>query len=302
MTSSRSRKNIVIIVLAISLTLLSLTYVRPSNCQQLCAEPEYAPCPSGACRFGEQRAGFPLPIVVDAPGGGSPTSGWGKLGAEDMPDPLFFLMDAAFYAALIWIVWFAAQRIRERKKVTRQTLIPLAAPLAILLICAFVAIRLTQAMHPVQDISTPQTALLGNWRLTGEGFIFGFYEDGRLMLTSPSSTERDLGSYQWVSAGTIRISFTQSYPLAEPEAALCARAPSFLKSYCRSNPDKPMSALAADNSVAFVPTLLPAYPAPTPIPVGVSRIEITLDVSLNGDVLALTDPNGSVQELRRVIR
>ena len=30
--------------------LLSLIYVHPSNCQQLCGEPEYAPCPSGACR------------------------------------------------------------------------------------------------------------------------------------------------------------------------------------------------------------------------------------------------------------
>lgn len=302
MTSSRSRKNIVIIVLAIGLALLSLTYVRPSNCQQLCAEPEYAPCPTGACRFGEQRAGFPLPIVVDAPGGGSPTSGWGKLGAEDMPNPLFFLMDAAFYAALVWIVWFAAQWIRERKKLTRKTLFPLTAPLAVILICAFVAIRLTQAIHPAQDMSKPQTALLGNWRLTGEEFIFGFYEDGTLMLTSLSSMERDLGSYQWVSDRAIHLSFSQSYPLADPDAALCTRAPTFLKSYCRSNPDKPVSALSADYPVAFVPTLLPAYPAPTPIPVGVSRIEITLEISLNGDVLTLTDPNGEPQVLTRVIQ
>jgi len=95
---------VLIILLATCLTLLSQNFVRPAHCQTLCGEPEGAACPAGACRAFEQRAGLPLPFRVDDPGGGSPTSGWGILGPEDLPNPLFFLVDVGFYSLLLWLI------------------------------------------------------------------------------------------------------------------------------------------------------------------------------------------------------
>jgi hypothetical protein len=93
------------VLLAISITIASLSYVRPLNCQRFCADPESVPCPPGACRNGEQRSGFPLPVFIDNGGGSSPTGGWGKLGPEDLPNPLAFIIDVLFYSALFWLAW-----------------------------------------------------------------------------------------------------------------------------------------------------------------------------------------------------
>jgi hypothetical protein len=95
----------VIILLAIGLTLASLRYVRPLDCQRFCDLPEQVPCPSGSCRAGEQRAGFPLPLVIDSGAGSSPTSGWGKLGPEDLPNPVTPVLDVLFYSVLLWLLW-----------------------------------------------------------------------------------------------------------------------------------------------------------------------------------------------------
>jgi hypothetical protein len=108
---------ILIILLAIGLTLLSRSFVRPVNCSSLCGEPEGAVCPTGACRIYEQRAGLPLPFLIDAPGGGSPTNGWGILGEEDLPDPLIFLLDVGFYALLLWLIRYAVRVIRGKATV-----------------------------------------------------------------------------------------------------------------------------------------------------------------------------------------
>ena len=94
----------VIILLAIGLTIASLRYVRPLNCQQFCDLPEQLNCPSGSCRSGEQRAGFPLPIVIDSGAGSSPTGGWGKLGPEDLPNPVTPVLDVVFYSLLLWFL------------------------------------------------------------------------------------------------------------------------------------------------------------------------------------------------------
>jgi len=104
----------VIILLAIGLTLLSRSFVRPVNCHSLCGEPQGAVCPTGACRMYEQRAGLPLPFLVDAPGGGSPTSGWGILGEEDLPNPIFFLLDVGFYSLLLWLIRYVVQLMRGK--------------------------------------------------------------------------------------------------------------------------------------------------------------------------------------------
>ncbi len=100
-----------ILLAAIALTFLSLRFVRPLHCQALCYPPERASCPDGSCRFGEQRAGLPIPILVDAPGGGSPTPGWGILGPEDLPNPMSFLVDVLFYFALLWLPWHLVQTL-----------------------------------------------------------------------------------------------------------------------------------------------------------------------------------------------
>jgi hypothetical protein len=103
-----------IILLAICLTLLSLNFVRPVNCWALCGEPDLAACAVGTCRFGDQRAGLPLPFMVDAPGGGSPTNGWGILGAEDLPDPFVFILDVLFYSLLLWLIRYIARVVRGK--------------------------------------------------------------------------------------------------------------------------------------------------------------------------------------------
>ena len=99
----------IILILAIGLTLASLEYVRPVDCQSFCDLPKGATCPRGSCRSGEQSAGFPVPIRIDSGAGSSPTSGWGKLGPEDPPNPVGPVLDVMFYSALIWLIWKIVQ-------------------------------------------------------------------------------------------------------------------------------------------------------------------------------------------------
>lgn len=106
----------VITLLAIGLTVASLRYVRPLNCQRFCDLPEQMPCPSGSCRAGEQRAGFPLPLIIDSGAGSSPTSGWGKLGPEDLPNPVTPVLDVAFYSVLLLILWKIVRVLSGKEK------------------------------------------------------------------------------------------------------------------------------------------------------------------------------------------
>jgi hypothetical protein len=121
---------ILIIVLATGLTLLSRSFVRPVDCHSLCGEPEGAVCPAGACRMYEQRAGLPLPFLIDAPGGGSPTNGWGILGEEDLPDPFLFLLDVGFYSLLLWLIRYIVRVIRTN---TAVKLLAIVLPSGLLL-------------------------------------------------------------------------------------------------------------------------------------------------------------------------
>lgn len=99
--------------LAIGLTVISFQYVQPKHCYNFCDPSHVIPCPKGSCYFGEQKAGWPIPAFVDAPGGGSPTGGWGLLGAEDPPLPTM-IADVLFYSILIWIVLYAIQFFRHQ--------------------------------------------------------------------------------------------------------------------------------------------------------------------------------------------
>jgi len=100
--------------LAIGLTVLSFLYVQPKNCYYFCDPSYIIPCTKGSCYFGDQKAGWPLPVFVDMPGGGSPTDGWGVLGNEDLPDPIWMIADILFYSILVWIVLYAIQFFRHQ--------------------------------------------------------------------------------------------------------------------------------------------------------------------------------------------
>ena len=99
-------------LLAVGLTVAALGYVRPKDCNRTCGELEGTACPSGACRIGEQRAGWPLPVFIDSPGGGSPTGGWGILGPEDPPLPQGVVLDVLFYSVLLWAALYMLQAAR----------------------------------------------------------------------------------------------------------------------------------------------------------------------------------------------
>ncbi len=132
----------VIILLAIGLTAISLKFVRPVNCQSFCDVPEQAPCPRGSCRPGEQRAGLPLPVLVDDPGGGSPTSGWGILGPEDLPNPVTFVLDVLFYSGLLWLIGYVTRVIRGKEQPVE--LVAIVLPLALVLACLLLGFFLYQ--------------------------------------------------------------------------------------------------------------------------------------------------------------
>ncbi|MBD3884905.1 hypothetical protein IFO70_24525 [Phormidium tenue FACHB-886] len=107
MTSSnplahRAIKINLIILMSVGLTIGSLRYKQPAYCETLCTGAQ--PCQAGHCMFGEQRAGFPLTFVGDAEGG-SPPSGWGKVGLEDYAHGNLgaFTLNIAFYSLTLWL-------------------------------------------------------------------------------------------------------------------------------------------------------------------------------------------------------
>lgn len=115
--------------LAIGLTVISFQYVQPKDCYRFCAEE--MPCPAGACRFGEQKAGWPLAVFADMPGGGSPTGGWGLLGPEDLPLILPLVLDVLFYSALLWLLFYIIRIVH--RQTTPLPLIMTTLPLTVFL-------------------------------------------------------------------------------------------------------------------------------------------------------------------------
>jgi hypothetical protein len=130
-----------LLLAGISLTLASLKFVRPNDCQRCCNPSLGIPCTQGACQQYEQRAGLPLPVLVDAPGGGSPTSGWCILGPEDMPNPLTFLLDVLFYGLVLWMIGSITLAVRQQ---TPLNWLEVALPLAVIiptLVAGFILYR-----------------------------------------------------------------------------------------------------------------------------------------------------------------
>lgn len=128
----RGRRRYILVVvnllLAIGLTVLSLRYVQPKDCYRFCGEE--VPCPAGGCRFGEQKAGWPIPAFVDAPGGGSPVFGWGLIGPEDLPLAIPMILDVLFYSILVWLAVFIIGLIQSQ--ILDPKLILLALPMTAL--------------------------------------------------------------------------------------------------------------------------------------------------------------------------
>ena len=120
-------------LLAVGLTVLSFRYVQPKDCYRSCAATEGIPCPTGGCQIGEQKAGWPLPVFVDDPGGGSPTGGWGLLGPEDPPLFVPLLLDILFYSSIVWLASYLIQLIGLRTLPLKWivTLLPLNVFLAV---------------------------------------------------------------------------------------------------------------------------------------------------------------------------
>ena len=102
------------VLLAIGLTFLSFQYIQPKDCYRTCLSLSGESCLTGGCRTGEQKAGWPLPVFVDDPGGGSPTSGWGLLGQEDPALYLPLILDVLFYSLLVWLLLYVIQIIRDQ--------------------------------------------------------------------------------------------------------------------------------------------------------------------------------------------
>src|SRR4030095_3056271 len=135
--------------LAIAFTVISFQYVQPKNCYNFC-DPSYGiPCPKGSCYFGDQKRGWPSPVFVDAPGGGSPTGGWGLLGPEDPPIPMPMIGDVLFYSLLVWIILFVVQFSRYQVLPLKLFLIslPLNALLAVCLWCFYFIFTFTMGIH-----------------------------------------------------------------------------------------------------------------------------------------------------------
>ena len=117
--------------LTIVLTVLSFRYVQPKDCYNFCDVEEGVPCPAGSCRVGEQKAGWPIPVFVDAPSPSSPLLISGILGVDDYPHPMAILLTVLFYSFVVWLVMFIIGLIRNQ--ILDPKLILPALPMNVLL-------------------------------------------------------------------------------------------------------------------------------------------------------------------------
>jgi hypothetical protein len=123
------------VLLTMVLMVLSFGYVRPKDCYRFCDVEEGMPCPTGSCRVGEQKAGWPIPVFVDAPSPSSPLLISGILGVDDYPRPMSMLLDVLFYSFLVWLDIFIIGLIQGRMLDPKLILLtlPVNAVLAVFL-------------------------------------------------------------------------------------------------------------------------------------------------------------------------
>lgn len=116
------------------LTVLSFRYVQPTDCYRFCDVEEGVPCPAGSCRAGEPKAGWPIPVFVDALSPSSPLGIQGVLGVEELPHPMPLLLDVLFYSFLVWLGIFIIGLVQGQ--MLDLKLILLALPMNVLLAVA----------------------------------------------------------------------------------------------------------------------------------------------------------------------
>jgi hypothetical protein len=119
------------LLLTLVLTIFSFRYVQPTDCYRFCDVAEGLPCPAGSCRVGEQKAGWPIPVFVDAPSPSSPLLESGILGVDDYPSPVSMLLDVLFYSALVWLAVFLIGLIRGQRLDPKLTLLSLPMNIAL---------------------------------------------------------------------------------------------------------------------------------------------------------------------------
>lgn len=305
---------VVIIVLAIGFSIASLRSVQPANCQTLCDEPERAPCPTGSCRFGEQHAGFPFPVIRDSEVG-SPTGGWGKIGPEDYfyANLAGFVGDVLFYSVLLWLLGRTIQIIRGNEK--PQAIFAMALPFTFVLvglIVGFLNYVPTRLWLSPSTSEEPEDAILGKWRATddpsGGEAIFRFYQGGRVTVSAHGSGQIP-GEYRWVGDHQILMFFFAQTTWLGGDTGFCPYVPSLLKGVCHTKIVNQASYPAPAGSIAPTVTIIAGktatsdpgvYPGPPPLDIVFSRINEVFAVALDANTLTLTHSSGSSEIFHRV--
>lgn len=294
-TLASVRSVVFVFLLAAILTLVSLAYVRPANCQRICDDPIQAPCPPGSCRIGEQRAGFPFPVLIDK-GGGSPTTGWGRVGAEDYPPDIFGLF--ANITVYILLVAFGRETLLVLRKKRSSKALLVKCPLLIIGLAAlFFGVMRDSSYPPVaaRAIGNAQAELLGNWLRDADrnGFMLRFYDSGQFSIV-PTDQENFQGDYAWVNDQTIQLRLSSS---GYAPYQYCRQIPADFQGYCTSEALKPFNPDAYPGPDQIVNS---PYPVPTNAPIEMARVEAIFMIAINGDLLTLTPRTGSALTFRRV--
>lgn len=297
----------VIAALAIGATVTSLQFTRPLGCRQVCQEPAEAPCPDGACRFKEPRAGFPFPMVRDANPDLPTGSGTiGTLGEEDYGysfNLLAFGGNVLFYGAILWLLAQAPRvLLTPTTRHERRRLLAAIGWVGLGVLSGVQSYRPAE-WRPPPATAPPALALLGTWRgvePTGAPIVLRFYGDQRAVWSASfDSTEGGFsGNYHWVDDRTVQIHIAAQLG---GTIDMCSLLPALLVSACRTQE-------AAPTTTSLPPQRLPAGVTPSPTPteapydVTVSRIElrVPLTVRVQGATLELQSQAGDAQTFQRV--
>jgi hypothetical protein len=160
----------------------------------------------------------------------------------------------------------------------------------------------------------PEAVMIGTWKTAeepgGENTVLRFYQQRNwrsFSATVDGSSEGVSGEYEWQDEDHIRIFFQWGMQLVGKEYEACQHAPTFLRELCTFTP------VPFDPSVYPPPDVQPysiyqergsAYPPPPtptpPQPMGITRIDGTFRVQVEGNQMTLTSPTGEVLNFLRV--